>query len=200
MLVDHVVITSSQDTQWQTEGCYFNPGYTGADTVPMGSIPEIPFGERIIIARRAAMKLRPNNLVNLGVGIPSNIATIAAEEGCANLITLERFQNCYTPEPHTSSRRDHPGVPDDWSSSLGWEHQGDGDLAPNRKGYTYSGIAVATEHGDSGGVPVPLPGFGHSYNPEAILRNHGLMAIYGSRTREFSGRCGADCGNASRMG
>jgi len=146
VLVDHVVIASSQDTQWQTEGCYFNPGFTGAVTVPIGSIPEIPFDERIIIARRAAMELRPNNLVNLGVGIPSNIATIAAEEGCANLITL------------------------------------------------------TTEHGAIGGVPVPLPDFGHSYNPEAILRNYDLMAIYDGGGIDITvlGLAQADhCGNVN---
>ena len=41
-----------------------------------------------MIARRAAMLLKANSVVNLGVGIPEGIATVAEEEGILDRITL----------------------------------------------------------------------------------------------------------------
>src|SRR6266704_2929157 len=48
----------------------------------------MPMSARKIIARRGAMELRPNSVVNLGVGIPEGVASVAAEEKIADLMTL----------------------------------------------------------------------------------------------------------------
>ena len=40
------------------------------------------------MARRAAFELMPNGVVNLGLGIPENLASVAAEEGIFDLLTL----------------------------------------------------------------------------------------------------------------
>jgi propionate CoA-transferase len=88
ILVDYVVVATKQEACWQTEGLYFNPAFAGDIKVPLDGIPELPMDERKIIARRAAMELLPGTVVNLGVGIPSDVAAIANEENISHLMTL----------------------------------------------------------------------------------------------------------------
>ncbi|CAM5181182.1 Acetate CoA-transferase YdiF OS=Castellaniella sp OX=1955812 GN=EPN31_10175 PE=3 SV=1 [Castellaniella denitrificans] len=86
-LVDYVVVASAEN-HMQTMGTLYSPGLAGNLRVPLGSLPSMEFSERKIIARRAAMELIPGAIVNLGIGIPDGVASVAAEEGVADLFTL----------------------------------------------------------------------------------------------------------------
>lgn len=88
ILVDYIVIATKPDACWQTEGVYFNPAFAGDIKVPLDKIAELPMDERKFIARRAAMELVPGAIVNLGVGIPSDVAAIAAEENVTHMMTM----------------------------------------------------------------------------------------------------------------
>jgi propionate CoA-transferase len=88
VLVDCIVVATDPISQWQTSATAYNPAFSGELRVPMTSLEPLPMSERKIIARRAAMELRPNSVVNLGVGMPEGIAAVAAEEKIADLMTL----------------------------------------------------------------------------------------------------------------
>jgi propionate CoA-transferase len=87
VLVDCVVV-STPEHHSQTWGTQYSPALSGELRVPMSSIPALELSVRKVIARRAAMELRPNSVVNLGIGIPEGIASVAAEEHILDYITL----------------------------------------------------------------------------------------------------------------
>jgi propionate CoA-transferase len=62
--------------------------YCGRRRIPADSLPPIPLDERKIIARRGAMDLIPDSAVNLGIGLPEAIASVANEEGIGDFMTL----------------------------------------------------------------------------------------------------------------
>ena len=87
VLIDYVVV-SEPGNHWQSAGSQYNPGFSGTVHVPLDNIPDIPMSDRLIIARRAAMELDPGDIVNLGIGVPTGIASLAALEGVGEMITL----------------------------------------------------------------------------------------------------------------
>jgi propionate CoA-transferase len=87
ILVDAVVVAEPGQHD-QTFGEAYNPAYTGEIKVPSDAVAAMPLGIRKVIARRAAMFLKLNAVVNLGIGIPEGVASVANEEQILDLITL----------------------------------------------------------------------------------------------------------------
>jgi len=87
VLVDYVTVAPADDHK-QTIGSVYNPGLAGNSRVPLNALPAMPFSARKVIARRAAMELEANVMVNLGIGMPDGVAAIAAEEKVSHLFTL----------------------------------------------------------------------------------------------------------------
>lgn len=70
----------------QMEGMPYQPSWTGDERVPLDSLAAVPFDYRKVIQRRAAMPLRPGDLVNVGFGIGASVPRVAAEEGLAERV------------------------------------------------------------------------------------------------------------------
>ncbi|MHC1744515.1 MAG: acyl CoA:acetate/3-ketoacid CoA transferase [Syntrophobacteraceae bacterium] len=87
ILVDCVVV-SQPENHWQTSGTQYNPAFSCEFRIPAASVAPLDMDERKIIARRAAFELRPNMVVNLGIGMPEGVASVANEEGVFEFLTL----------------------------------------------------------------------------------------------------------------
>ena len=87
ILVDCVVVARPEYHK-QTYGTAYHPALSGEMRVPLDAIAPLPLDERKVIARRAALELMPNAVVNLGIGMPEGVAAVAAEERLLPYMTL----------------------------------------------------------------------------------------------------------------
>jgi propionate CoA-transferase len=88
ILVDCVVVAEKPEYHHQTFAVPYSAAFAGEIRVPASHVEAMPMSERKIIARRAALELKPNSVVNLGIGMPEGVASVAAEEGVIDLLTL----------------------------------------------------------------------------------------------------------------
>jgi len=90
-LVDCVVVVDEKDHDSLHPMSFeerHNPVLTGEIVSPVGEVTKMPLDVRKIVARRAMFALKPNVIVNLGIGMPEGVANVAAEEGLLEYITL----------------------------------------------------------------------------------------------------------------
>lgn len=87
ILVDAVVVAAPENHR-QTYRTAFSQAFTNRIRPPEGEIPVMALDARKIIARRCAFELPVNGVVNLGIGMPEGVASVAAEEGLLDHLTL----------------------------------------------------------------------------------------------------------------
>ena len=88
ILVDCVVIAEKPEHHWQTFATVYNPGFSAEIRTRMGAISPMELSASKVIARRSALELKTNSVVNLGIGMPEGVANVANEEKIIDLITL----------------------------------------------------------------------------------------------------------------
>lgn len=86
--VDYVVEANNEEEQAQVLGYGYDPSLTGDMKIVVDSIEPLKLDARKIIGRRAAMELVKGSIVNIGIGVPEAISSVANEEGIADFITL----------------------------------------------------------------------------------------------------------------
>ena len=87
ILVDCVVVAKPEN-HWQTFGEPYSPVFSCKKRVPMQAVPPLKLDGRKIIARRAAFELKPECIVNLGIGMPEGVSRVANEERILEYCTL----------------------------------------------------------------------------------------------------------------
>jgi len=88
VLVDCVVVAERPEHHMQTFVTQYSAAFAGEIRVPSRDFEPQPMGARKLIARRAALELKRNAVVNLGIGMPEGVAEVAAEEQMIDLLTL----------------------------------------------------------------------------------------------------------------
>lgn len=88
ILVDAVVVADSPEMHRMNYGVMYDPSLSGEIRVPTDAIAKMELDERKIIARRAAFELPINGAINLGVGAPDGVASVAAEEKVTPYLTM----------------------------------------------------------------------------------------------------------------
>jgi propionate CoA-transferase len=89
ILVDLIVVAPDQPQTFLTR---YSPAYAGELRIPLEDIPVLPQDARKVVARRGALELFPRAICNLGSGIFTGIANVAAEEGCLDAVCLTNEQ------------------------------------------------------------------------------------------------------------
>jgi propionate CoA-transferase len=88
ILVDYVVVATKPEYTWQTVRIAYDPAISGEKRIPPTAVEPKPLDLRKVIGRRAAMELRSGAVVNLGIGMATEVANVAMEENIYELFTL----------------------------------------------------------------------------------------------------------------
>lgn len=88
ILVDYVVVATKPEYTWQTARTAYDPAISGEVRIPPSAVKPTPLDERKVIGRRAAMELKEGAVVNLGIGMATEVANVAMEENIYEKFTL----------------------------------------------------------------------------------------------------------------
>ncbi|WP_444660126.1 acyl CoA:acetate/3-ketoacid CoA transferase [Caproiciproducens sp. R2] len=102
VLVDAVVVVSDIKYHMQNYGTQYNPGFSGEHRMGLSEFTPALLNNKKIIARRAAMELKDGSIVNLGIGIPEYISSVAQEEGITNKFSLTVESGIFGGNPQSS--------------------------------------------------------------------------------------------------
>lgn len=89
--VDYLVEAAEERYQYQAYDYRYDPSVCGEGIVSVHALQPAPLNAKKVIARRAAMVLLETGteaVINLGIGIPELIASVAAEEGIGEALTM----------------------------------------------------------------------------------------------------------------
>lgn len=90
VLVDYVVVSEPENHKQNYGTGAYLPELSGQCRIPVSAIKPMPLNVRKVIARRAVMELKPNSVINLGIGMPSGVGNVANEEGITGMtLSLE---------------------------------------------------------------------------------------------------------------
>jgi propionate CoA-transferase len=119
MLVDLIVVDPGQT---QTFFTAHDPAYAGEIKVPLGNIAALPFSVRKVVARRGALELYSGAICNLGSGISTGIASLAAEENAIDGVVLTNEQGLIGGVPATGNE---PGAGRNYQAMVDQPYQFD---------------------------------------------------------------------------
>jgi propionate CoA-transferase len=119
MLVDFVVVDPGQT---QTFFTVHDGAYAGEIRIPLSQIGALEFSPRKVIARRASLELFPGAICNLGSGVSTGIASIAAEEGALDAVVLTNEQGLIGGAPATGNE---PGAARNYQAMIDQPYQFD---------------------------------------------------------------------------
>ncbi|TVQ38212.1 MAG: acyl CoA:acetate/3-ketoacid CoA transferase [Geminicoccaceae bacterium] len=87
VFVDCVVV-APPELHPQTYATPYNAAYAAEIRAPLDALPPLKLDARKLIARRCALELPMNGIVNLGIGMPEGVSAVAAEERLLDHLTL----------------------------------------------------------------------------------------------------------------
>lgn len=88
ILVDYVVEATKPEYSQQTVNIDYDPAISGEERVPSSEVEPKPLDERKVIGRRGAMELESGAVINLGIGMSTEVADVAKEENIYEEVTL----------------------------------------------------------------------------------------------------------------
>jgi propionate CoA-transferase len=88
IFVDYVVVATKPEYSWQTVRISYDPAISGEAKIPPSAVEPKPLNERKVIGRRAAMELKSGAIINLGIGMATEVANVAMEENIYEKFTL----------------------------------------------------------------------------------------------------------------